>query len=84
MRPQNTSSLVTRGIYGFTRNPMYLGLALALLGWAAFLSAAWPLLGPPLFVAYVNIFQIRPEERVLSGLFGDEYTRYTRRVRRWI
>ena len=63
---------------------MYLGLAIALLGWAAFLSAAWPLLGPVLFVLYVNRFQIRPEERVLAELFGAEYANYTGRVRRWL
>ena len=63
---------------------MYLGLATALVGWAAFLSAAWPLLGPVLFVLYVNRFQIRPEERVLTELFGAQYESYTHRVRRWL
>ena len=84
MRPREATSLVTTGIFRWTRNPMYLGLAAALVGWAAFLSAAWPLLGPALFVLYVNRFQIRPEERVLTELFGAEYTNYTRRVRRWL
>lgn len=84
MRPQETTSLVTTGIFRWTRNPMYLGLATALVGWAAFLSAAWPLLGPILFVLYVNQFQILPEERVLTELFGAEYTNYTYRVRRWL
>lgn len=84
MQPRRTTSLVTTGIFRWTRNPMYLGLATALLGWAAFLSAAWPLLGPVLFVLYVNRFQIQAEERILTELFGDEYTDYTRRVRRWI
>jgi len=84
MRPRNTSALVTHGIFKPTRNPMYLGLALALVGWAAFLSAAWPLFGPALFVVYINRFQIQPEERVLSDLFGTEYAIYTRQVRRWL
>jgi protein-S-isoprenylcysteine O-methyltransferase Ste14 len=84
MRPQKTTSLVTTGIFKWTRNPMYLGLATALVGWAAFLSAAWPLLGPVLFVLYVNRFQIRPEERVLTELFGAQYESYTHRVRRWL
>lgn len=84
MWPRRTTSLVTTGIFGWTRNPMYLGLAAALVGWAAFLSAAWPLLGPVLFVLYVNRFQIRPEERALAELFGAEYTNYTGRVRRWL
>ena len=84
MRPQKTTSLVTTGIFRWTRNPMYLGLTVALVGWAAFLSAAWPLLGPVLFVLYVNRFQIQPEERVLTELFGAEYSNYARRVRRWL
>lgn len=84
MSPRKTTSLVTSGIYRWTRNPMYLGLTAALVGWAAFLSAAWSLLGPVLFVLYVNRFQIQPEERVLTELFGAEYTNYTRRVRRWL
>jgi protein-S-isoprenylcysteine O-methyltransferase Ste14 len=84
MRPRKTTSLVTTGIYRWTRNPMYLGLAVALVGWAAFLSAAWSLLGPVLFVLYVNRFQIQPEERVLTELFGAEFTNYIRRVRRWL
>ena len=84
MSPQRTTSLVTTGIFRWTRNPMYLGLAVALVGWAAYLSAAWPLLGPVLFVLYIDRFQIRPEERVLTELFGTEYASYSRRVRRWI
>ena len=84
MRPQRTTVLVTTGIFRWSRNPMYLGLAVALLGWAAFLSAAWPLLGPVLFVLYVNRFQIGPEERALAELFGAQYANYTRRVRRWL
>ena len=84
MRPQNTTSLVTTGIYRWSRNPMYLGLAVALTGFAAYLSAAWSLPGPVLFILYVNRFQIRPEERILSERFGAEYETYTRRVRRWL
>jgi len=84
MRPEKTTSLATTGIFGWTRNPMYLGLVIALVGWAAFLSAAWPLLGPVVFVLYVNRFQIRPEERVLTELFPADYAEYTCRVRRWL
>ena len=84
LRPQNTSALVTSGIYRFTRNPMYLGLALVLLGWSAFLCAAIALLGPVAFAAYVTRFQIVPEERVLLAKFGATYSEYLSRVRRWI
>ena len=83
LKPQNTSSLVTSGIYRFTRNPMYLGLLLVVLGWAAFLCSAAALAGPIVFVAYIGRFQIAPEERVLSAKFGTAYSDYLARVRRW-
>jgi len=84
LRPANTSALVTNGIYRITRNPMYVGLVMFLTAWAVYLGAAWPLLGPVVFVLYITRFQIRPEERVLTTLFGEAYTDYTRRVRRWL
>ena len=84
MKPQAASSLVVTGIYKLTRNPMYLGLALVLLGWAVFLWSPWALLGPVVFVAYISRFQISPEERVLGTLFGGEYSAYKARVRRWL
>lgn len=84
LKPEATSSLVISGVYGFTRNPMYVGLALVLLAWAVFLSSALALLGPLVFILYMNRFQIVPEERVLSGMFGDAYSTYQTNVRRWI
>jgi protein-S-isoprenylcysteine O-methyltransferase Ste14 len=83
-KPQNTSSLVTSGIYRLTRNPMYLGLLMVVLGWATFLCSAFALLGPVAFVAYITRFQIVPEERVLSAKFGSGYSEYLARVRRWL
>lgn len=83
-KPAATSSLVTSGVYRFTRNPMYLGLALVLLAWAVFLSSAWSLLGPLIFVLYITRFQIMPEERALSGIFGAVYSEYQAKVRRWL
>lgn len=83
-KPDATSSLVTNGIYRFTRNPMYIGLLLTLLGWAAFLSSPPALLYLAAFVLYMNRFQIEPEERALSSLFGADYAAYQTRVRRWL
>jgi protein-S-isoprenylcysteine O-methyltransferase Ste14 len=83
-KPDATSSLVTNGIYRFTRNPMYIGLLLTLLGWAAFLSSPPALLYLAAFVLYMNRFQIEPEERALSSLFGAGYAAYRTRVRRWL
>lgn len=84
LKPKNTSSLVTLGIYRFTRNPMYLGLLLVLLAWAVFLSSAWAIVGPVAFVLYINRFQIAPEERVMATMFGASYAQYKARVRRWL
>jgi len=84
MKPQTASSLVVSGVYGLTRNPMYLGLLLLLLAWAAFLWSPWTLAGPVAFVAYISRFQIAPEERALASLFGGEYSAYKARVRRWL
>jgi protein-S-isoprenylcysteine O-methyltransferase Ste14 len=82
--PEAASSLVSSGVYRTTRNPMYVGLLLVLVAWAVFLPPGWALLGPPVFVAYIHRFQITPEERALSALFGTEYSAYKARVRRWL
>lgn len=84
IKPIAASSLVSSGVYRFTRNPMYLGLLLTLLAWAVFLSNPVALLFVPVFLLYMNRFQIHPEERVLSSLFGTEYSAYKERVRRWL
>ena len=84
MKPEAASSLVSSGVYRATRNPMYVGLLLVLVAWAVFLSSFLALLGPLAFIAYIGRFQITPEERVLSALFGAEYSAYKARVRRWL
>ena len=84
MKPETTSSLVSSGIYRVTRNPMYVGLLFVLVAWAIFLSTIWALLGPLAFVLYLNRFQIAPEERALSAMFGAGYSAYKSRVRRWL
>ena len=78
------SSLVTGGIYSRTRNPMYVGFALALTGWAAWLGHPLAALGVAGFVGWINALQIPLEERALRGLFGSRFDAYCARVRRWI
>ncbi|MDP9112810.1 MAG: isoprenylcysteine carboxylmethyltransferase family protein [Acidobacteriota bacterium] len=82
--PQAATSLVSSGIYRMTRNPMYLGLLLILTAWALYLSNVLPFLLLPVFILYLNHFQIAPEERALASLFGREFAAYRSRVRRWI
>jgi protein-S-isoprenylcysteine O-methyltransferase Ste14 len=84
IKPGAASSLVTGGVFRFTRNPMYLSLLLYLLAWTAYLSNWLALLLVPVFVLYINQLQIKPEERALSALFGSEYASYKARVRRWL
>lgn len=84
LRPATTSALVTSGVYRLTRNPMYVGMACLLVAWAVWLGALWPWLGPVAFVLFITRFQIRPEERALTTLFGEAYLHYTTRVRRWL
>lgn len=84
MRPGNATTLVTAGIYRRTRNPMYLGLSIVLLGWGVYLANALALLILPGFVLYTTRFQILPEERALSALFGAQYQTYQASVRRWL
>jgi protein-S-isoprenylcysteine O-methyltransferase Ste14 len=83
-RPGRASSFVSSGVYQFTRNPMYLGASMLLVAWAVFLAAPWAFSGPVFFCLYINRFQIEPEERILAGLFGEEYSRYLGSVRRWL
>ena len=82
--PQQTSSLVARGIYRYSRNPMYLGFLLLLTALACYLMNAAAFILLPLFVLYMNRFQIAPEERFLLQKFGAEYQSYTTQVRRWL
>ena len=63
---------------------MYLGFLLALGGWAIFLANAVSALLLPLFVLYMNRFQIAPEERALAARFGQQFEDYRRSVRRWL
>ena len=78
------SSLVTGGVYRLSRNPMYLGMALVLLGCALTVGALSALAIPPAFVAIVQVRFIHHEERMLQGLFPEEYPAYCARVRRWL
>ena len=84
MRPENTSELITTGLYTITRNPMYLGMAIMLTGVALILRSLSPLIMPLIFCLVVTLVQILPEEKALEELFGEEYRNYKHRVARWI
>ncbi|WP_409433997.1 methyltransferase family protein [Litorimonas sp. RW-G-Af-16] len=83
-RPQSTSSIVDTGIYAISRNPMYLAMAVVILGYVIGLGQILGLLPLLAFILYITAFQIKPEERALTEKFGAAYTDYKSRVRRWI
>ncbi|MGB7737902.1 MAG: isoprenylcysteine carboxylmethyltransferase family protein [Steroidobacteraceae bacterium] len=83
-KPEAASSMVCSGIYRHTRNPMYLGMLFALAAWAVWLASLAAFAVLPAFVLYMNRLQIKPEERVLAGLFASEFAAYRRSVRRWL
>lgn len=82
--PERSTSIVRSGPYRFTRNPMYLGLALMLLGLCAYLANPATVVAVAVFIAYITRFQIIPEERLLHAKFGESYAQYKRSVRRWL
>lgn len=84
MDPSKASCLVTDSVFRISRNPMYLGLLLLLIGWALWLGSTSPWLIPPLFVVAVTVVQIIPEERALGQLFGEQFFGYQSSVARWI
>ena len=79
-----TSTLITSGIYSFTRNPMYLGLSSIQVAFGIFLGAYVSIVLIPAFIIYMTNNQIIYEEEVLKKEFGDEYIKYLKSVRRWI
>jgi protein-S-isoprenylcysteine O-methyltransferase Ste14 len=84
LTPGAASTVVSSGVYRFSRNPMYLGFLLALVGWALYLSNLAAALLVPAFAVYMSQYQIKPEERALLAKFGAGYAQYMSRVRRWI
>ena len=81
---RNVSSLVTDGVYRYTRNPMYLGMVAVLLGCSLTVGAVSTLPVPLVFAAIIEFRFIRPEEQMLRELFPQEFPAYCARVRRWL
>jgi protein-S-isoprenylcysteine O-methyltransferase Ste14 len=79
-----SSSLVTRGVYQISRNPMYLGFALILVGIAVLLTSLSPYLVVVLFIYLIDRVFIQVEEKMLHGKFGDQWEAYSKRIHRWI
>lgn len=83
LEPEAATTLVTHGVFAYSRNPMYLGLALILAGWAFWLGALTPWLVLPLFTTSITVLQVLPEERALGQRFGRDFATYRRTTDRW-
>lgn len=84
LEPGRASSLVTGGVFRFSRNPIYVSLLFLLVAYALRIDSWLPWIAPVFFVAYVTRFQIQPEERALQAKFGEAYVQYRARTRRWL
>ena len=80
----SVSSIITSGIYRFTRNPIYLGFLLMLIGFPLNSGTLWGLILAPVFIYSMNSLVIEKEEAYLEKKFRDVYTSYKSRVRRWL
>ena len=84
LRPFKSTSLITNDIYKYSRNPMYFGYLLIILGSLVYLGNIISIIVIPLFIFTFNFLQIIPEEEALKDLFGPTYDEYLSKVRRWI
>jgi protein-S-isoprenylcysteine O-methyltransferase Ste14 len=84
LSPEQATKLVTAGIFKYSRNPMYLGMALVLGSIAIFFNLLGGIILITLFCLYITKFQIIPEERAMKDLFPDDFDKYTKVTRRWI
>ena len=80
----SVSEIVTGGVFGISRNPIYLGFVCLLIGFPFIFGIYWGLILSPLFIILMNTLVIQHEEAYLEKKFGDGYARYKSRVRRWL
>lgn len=79
-----TTAIIESGFYRYSRNPIYVAMAIVYLGIAAIFALVWSLLFLPVCLLFIHFFQILPEEKYLEAKFGSSYIAYRSRVRRWI
>lgn len=84
LNPEQASELVVSGVFKFTRNPMYLGMCLLIISATLVFSNLIGLVWLMTFMLYIQVFQIRPEERAMKKLFGEQFEQYCQQVRRWV
>jgi len=84
LEPRKASSLVTSGIFKFSRNPMYLGMLIILLSISFKFNIIGGMITSLFFYIFITKFQIIPEEVAMNELFGNEFIDYEKKTRRWI
>ena len=84
LSPEQATKLVMDGIFKYSRNPMYLGMAIVLSSIAVFFNLLGGIILIALFCAYITKFQIIPEERAMRDLFSDDFDKYIKETRRWV
>ncbi len=84
LKPETATTLVVHGVYQYSRNPMYAGMALFLFAWFLWLGNPLNIIIFIAYIFYITHFQIKPEEKALLKLFGEDFHNYCQNVRRWI
>ncbi len=84
VKPEFATTVVSTGVFAYTRNPMYVALLLLIIALGLWWQHLSVILCGALFISYMNRYQIKPEEHVLERLFGEDYLKYKNRVRRWV
>jgi len=84
LEPRKASSLVSSGIFKYSRNPMYLGMLIILIAISFKFNLVGGIVISLFFYLFITKFQILPEEEAMNELFGDEFIEYSNRTRRWI
>jgi len=83
MQPSQASKLAIIGPFKYTRNPMYLGMSIMLIGFGLIFGAKLTVCFVAMFFLYITVFQIIPEERAMQEKFAD-WKDYCSKVRRWL
>lgn len=81
---QKPKFMVAEGVYKFTRNPMYLGVTIALLGASIYIGNLLSFLSPVVFLLIMNLIYVPFEEKLMENIFGKNYIEYKEKVRRWV
>ena len=84
IKPENASVLVSKGIFSYSRNPMYLGMLLIIIGFSTIHNLLAIIVIMPIWIIYMTYFQIIPEEEAMEILFKEDFLNYCKKTRRWI